>query len=44
MRWTFVDAVEIACQMYRNGEIKFDDLDRVTMELWQGMQEENAGQ
>lgn len=43
MVWTFADAVELACQMYRDGEIRFDDLDKVATELWQEMQNDKFG-
>ena len=41
MSWTFADAVNFACQMYENGEIRFQDLDRVATELRQEMQNDN---
>ena len=41
MGWTFADAVNLACQMYKNGEIRFQDLDRVATELWKEMQNDS---
>lgn len=41
MSWTFADAVNLAISMYENGEIRFQDLDRVATELWREMQNDN---
>lgn len=42
MMWTFADAVNLALDMYKNGEIEHKDLDKVATELWQEMQSENT--
>ena len=39
--WTWADAVEFALSMYHNGEIKFNDMDKVATQLWADMQAEN---
>ena len=40
--WVWVDAVELALDMYHNGEIGFHDMDRVATELFAEMQAANA--
>lgn len=40
--WAWADAVEMALDMYHNGEIAFNDMDRTANELFAEMQAANA--
>ncbi len=42
LEWAWVDAVEMALDMYHNGEIAFNDMDRTANELFAEMQAANA--
>lgn len=42
MKWIFSDAVNLALDMYKAGEIPFEDLDKTVAELWEEMQALNA--
>lgn len=41
VQWTYADAIYLAQDMLRAGQIKFADLDKTVTELWQELQAEN---
>ena len=39
--WTKNDAVNLAIDLYRRGEIAYKDLDKTANEIWQDIQAQN---
>lgn len=39
--WTRNDAINLAIDLYRRGEIAYRNLDKVAEEIWQDMQAQN---
>ena len=39
--WIYADAVNLAIDLYRRGEIAYKDLDKEANEIWQDMQAQN---
>jgi len=42
MKWTYADAINLALDMLKAGEISLDKMDATATELWREMQAENA--